>query len=94
MKRLVAMLAEDAPPVDALRPRPNPDDGYVVTARSGRDLFFLIDRGRRRMPHLLARLALAFDDEVTTRDWNTMERVGAAIAKAEAGDTKERPSSR
>jgi uncharacterized protein (DUF1697 family) len=83
MKRFVAMLSEEAPPVDALRPRPVPDDGYVITARSGRDLFFLVDRKRRRMPHLMARLERAFGDEVTTRDWNTMEKVAAALAKTE-----------
>ena len=43
---------------------------------------FLIDRRRRRMPHLMARLDCAFGQGVTTRDWSTMEKVAAALDRA------------
>jgi uncharacterized protein (DUF1697 family) len=77
--RFVAMLADDAPPFTAM-PRPDWDDGYVLAAGSGRDLFFLIDRTRERTPHLMARLERAFGKAVTTRNWSTMEKVAAVIA--------------
>jgi uncharacterized protein (DUF1697 family) len=80
--RFVAMLADDAPPASSL-PEPRPDAGYALAARRGRDLFFVIERGRT--PDLMVRLARTFRKLVTTRNWSTIERVAAVLGWLGAG---------
>ena len=74
--RFVAMLGEDAPAGAALAP-PGPDAGYALVAQRGRDLFFVIERGRT--PDLMVRLDRTFRKVVTTRNWSTIERVATVL---------------
>ena len=80
LTRFVAMLADDAPPISAL-PAPAPDAGYALVATGGKDLFFTIDRDVARTPEIMAVLDRAFRKRVTTRNWNTIEKIAAVIAR-------------
>ena len=77
--RFIAMLAENAPPADALA-EPGRDAGYRVVARRDRDLFLVIDREGQKTPEVMRQLDRAFGKAVTTRNWSTMERVAAVLA--------------
>lgn len=77
--RFVAMLADDAPPAEAM-PVPAADAGYELVGRRGRDLFFVIDRDRIKTPDVMAALDRTFRKAVTTRNWTTMEKVAAVVA--------------
>lgn len=76
--RFVALLAADAPEASAF-PEPGRDAGYRLVERRERDLLFLIDRDVVRTPDVMARLERAFRKRLTTRNWNTMEKLAAAM---------------
>ena len=78
--RFVALLAADAPPASAF-PEPPRGAGYRLIDRRDRDLLFVIDRNLVKTPDLMAKLERAFDKRLTTRNWSTMEKVAAALAK-------------
>ena len=78
--RFVALLAADAPEVTAF-PEPERDAGYQLVERRERDLLFLVDRSHIGTPELMTRLERAFRKRLTTRNWNTMEKVAAAIGE-------------
>lgn len=78
LTRFVAMLAADAPDASAF-PEPAPDAGYRLVGRRDRELLFLIDRSLVKTPDVMVRIDRAFRKRVTTRNWNTMEKVAAAI---------------
>ncbi len=78
--RFVAMLADGAPPADAL-PVPAAAAGYELVERRDRDLFFVIDRDRIRTPDVMAVLDRTFRRAVTTRNWSTIEKVAAVVAR-------------
>ena len=80
LDRFVALLAADAPPAKAF-PEPARDAGYRLVDRGDRDLLFVIDRDVVKTPDLMAKLERAFDKRLTTRNWSTMEKVAAALAK-------------
>ena len=79
--RFVALLAADAPEASAF-PEPGRDAGYRLVGRGERELLFLIDRDVVKTPDVMAKLERAFRKRVTTRNWNTMEKVAAALATA------------
>ena len=79
--RFVALLAADAPEVSAF-PEPGRGAGYRLVGRRDRELLFLIDRSLVKTPDVMARLERAFHRRLTTRNWNTMEKVAAAIRAA------------
>jgi uncharacterized protein (DUF1697 family) len=78
LTRFVALLAADAPTASAF-PEPPRDAGYRLVDRRERDLLFVIDRDLVKTPDLMAKLERAFDKRLTTRNWNTMEKVAAAL---------------
>jgi uncharacterized protein (DUF1697 family) len=80
LTRFVALLAADAPSASAF-PEPGRDAGYRLVDRRDRDLLFVIDRDVVKTPDLMAKLERAFDKRLTTRNWSTMEKVAAALAK-------------
>ena len=80
LTRFVAMLADDAPA--AAMPTPRVDAGYELVGSRGRDLFLVIDRDRARTPDVMAVLDRTFQKAVTTRNWNTIERVAAVLTRA------------
>jgi len=84
LTRFVALLAADAPPADAF-PEPGRDAGYRLVERRERDLLLVIDRSLVRTPDLMAVLERAFRKRITTRNWNTMEKVAAAVAAVPEG---------
>jgi len=79
LTRFVALLAADAPPVDAF-PDPERGAGYRLLERRERELLFVIDRAAVKTPDLMAKIERAFRKRVTTRNWNTMEKVAAVLA--------------
>ena len=81
LTRFVALLAADAPEVSAF-PEPGRDAGYRLIGRHDRELLFVIDRSLVKTPDVMARLERAFQRRLTTRNWNTMEKVAAAIRAA------------
>jgi uncharacterized protein (DUF1697 family) len=80
LTRFVALLAAEAPPGSAF-PEPKRDAGYRLIDRRDRELLFVIDRDVVRTPDVMAKLERAFDKRLTTRNWNTMEKVAAVLAK-------------
>lgn len=80
LTRFVALLAADAPQAKAF-PEPARDAGYRLIDRRDRELLFVIDRDVVKTPDLMAKLERAFDKRLTTRNWSTMEKVAAALAK-------------
>jgi uncharacterized protein (DUF1697 family) len=79
----IAMLAEKAPPVDEL-PGPVKDEGYAIVEKRGRDIFLVIDRALTKTPDVMAVLDKTFRKGVTTRNWNTIEKVAALLDDPDA----------
>lgn len=78
LTRFVAMVGEDAPPLAALTDPPA-GAGWKIVARTGRDIFFVTDRSMVKTPDVMRVIERAFRKEVTTRNWNTMEKVAAVV---------------
>ena len=93
LTRFVAMLADDAPPADAL-PYPAPDAGYLLAGRHHRDIFIAIDRDRIRTVDVMAVLDRTFRKRVTTRNWNTMEKIAAVLSRVDATPPRRKHRSR
>ena len=81
LTRFVALLAADAPDASAF-PDPGRDAPYRLIERRERELLMVIDRDLVKTPDVMARLERAFARRLTTRNWNTMEKVAAALAAA------------
>jgi hypothetical protein len=73
------MLGEDARPVKGL-PAPPRDLGFRLLRRIGDNLFLARHNDGAGTPEMMAHIERTFGKtSVTTRNWNTMEKVAAAL---------------
>ena len=79
LTRFVAMVGDGAPPVSVLD-GPAKGEGWEIVDREGRDVFFVTDRVMVKTPDVMRVIERAFRKDVTTRNWNTMEKVAAVLA--------------
>nr|HMN88127.1 hypothetical protein [Bauldia sp.] len=68
-----------APPLSALADT-RAGEGWEIVGRAGRDIFFVTDRVMVKTPDVMRVIERAFRKDVTTRNWNTMEKVAAVLA--------------
>ena len=74
--RFVSMLAADAPDLSF---EPPPDAGFAVIERRKRDLFVTRDNEKGSTVDMMAALDRVYRKKVTTRNWNTIERIAGLL---------------
>jgi uncharacterized protein (DUF1697 family) len=79
--RFVSMLGENAKPVEGL-PDPPADTGFRLLKRIGNNLFLARHNAGEGTPAMMAHIERVFGKtNVTTRNWNTMEKIAAAMER-------------
>jgi len=56
------------------------DNSYEILAISGQAIFSVLDISISKTPKAMEALEKFFGKDITTRNWNTIERIGKAIA--------------
>ncbi|HET7716612.1 MAG TPA: DUF1697 domain-containing protein [Bauldia sp.] len=77
--RFVTMLAADNPKPAATTAKPPP--GFEWRGAYANNVFFVHEEGKGKTTEMMAWLDRTFGKAITTRNWNTMEKIAAVLAR-------------